>query len=160
MKAISELMLQKISKEDFLKQNNIVNIEEVIAKGLIAAYENKEAESVEVLLYLVFKFEVFNVEYVSIINKLLISDWHHQHENIVILLQKISCFESVDYLNSAIELHPQYLSWDDNYAFEIKCVRAIYHIGKEKSFSYLEKLCKHENSIIREMAQRQIKKLE
>lgn len=143
MKAISELMLQKISKEDFLKQNNIVNIEEVIAKGLIAAYENKDAESVEVLLYLVFKFEAFNVEYVNILDKLLISDWHHQH-----------------YLNSAIELHPQYLSWDDNYAFEIKCVRAIYHIGKEKSFSYLEKLCKHENSIIREMAQRQIKKLE
>ena len=109
------------------------------------------------LLYLVFKFEVFNVEYVNILDKLLISDWHHQHENIVILLQRISCFESVDYLNSAIELHPQYLSWDDNYAFEIKCVRAIYHIGKEKSFSYLEKLCKHENSIIREMAQRQIK---
>ena len=95
----------------------------------------------------------------DILDKLLISDWHYQHENIVLLLEKISCFESVDYLYNAIELHPLYLSWDDNYAFEVKCVRAIYYIGKEKSFSYLETLCKHENSIIREMAQRQIRKL-
>lgn len=159
MKAISELMLGKISKEYFLQQNNITRIEEVIEKELCIAYEKKDAEGVEKFLYLVFKFEVFYVDYVDILNKLLISDWHYQHENIVLLLEKISCFESVDYLYNAIELHPLYLSWDDNYTFEVKCVRAIYYIGKEKSFSYLENLCKHENSIIREMAQRQIRKL-
>lgn len=93
------------------------------------------------------------------LNKLLVSDWHYKHEDIVLLLQKISSIESVEYLYDAIELHPQYLAWDDNYAFEVKCVRAIYYIGKENSFSYLEKLSKHSNRVIREMAQRQIGKL-
>lgn len=81
-------------------------------------------------------------------------------EEIVTLLQKICSEKSIKYLYDAIELHPQYLEWDDNYAFEVKCVRAIYHIGKEKSFSYLEELCEHPNAVIREMAQRQLKKLQ
>ena len=64
------------------------------------------------------------------------------------------------YLYDAIELHPEYLEWDDSYAFELKCVRAISHIGMKKSYSYLEELCTHSNAVIREMAQRQLKKLQ
>lgn len=52
-----------------------------------------------------------------------------------------------------------YLSLYENYPFEIKCVRAIYYIGEEKSRSYLEELCKHDNDVIREMAKRQLSKL-
>lgn len=160
MKAISELMLGKISKTDFLQENDIIHIDEVIGKGLETAYEKKDVENIEDLIYLIFKFEVFNKEYVNILNKLLISEWHYKHEDIVILLQKISSEKSLKYLYDAIELHPEYLKWDDNYAFEVKCVRAIYHIGMEKSYSYLEKLCEHSNAVIREMAQRQLKKLQ
>ncbi len=93
-------------------------------------------------------------------SKLLISDWHYKHEDIATLLQKISSEKSIKYLYDAIELHPEYLEWDDNYAFEVKCVQAIYHIGMEKSYSYLEELCKHPNVVIRETAQRQLKKLQ
>ena len=160
MKAISELMLGKISKTDFLQENDIIHIEEVIEKGLETAYEKKDVENIENFLYLIFKFEVFNKEYVNILNKLLISDWHYKHEDIVTLLQKISLEKSIKYLYDAIELHPEYLEWDDNYAFEVKCVRAIYHIGMEKSYSYLEELCEHPNAVVREMAQRQLKKLQ
>ena len=46
--------------------------------------------------------------------------------------------KSIKYLYDAIELQPEYLEWDDNYAFEVKCVRAIYYIAKEKSYPYLE----------------------
>ncbi len=160
MKAISELMLGKISKTDFLQENDIIHIEDVIEKGLETAYEKKDVENTENFLYLIFKFEVFNKKYVNILNKLLISDWHYKHEDIVTLLQKISSEKSIKYLYDAIELHPEYLEWDDNYAFEVKCVRAIYHIGMEKSYSFLEELCKHTNAVIREMAQRQLKKLQ
>ena len=55
--------------------------------------------------------------------------------------------ESLEYLYNAMDLHLQYLEWDDNYAFEVKCVRAIYQIGKEKSVPY------------RKTAQRQIEKM-
>lgn len=81
------------------------------------------------------------------LNKLLISDWHQNNEDVVWLLQKISSDKSIEYLYDAIELHPQYLVWDDNYAFEVKCVRAIYYIGKEKAFPHLEKLLPFRNSV-------------
>ena len=88
MKAISELMLGKISKTDFLQENDIIHIEDVIEKGLETAYEKKDVENTENFLYLIFKFEVFNKKYVNILNKLLISDWHYKHEDIVTLCKK------------------------------------------------------------------------
>jgi len=160
MRAISELMLDKISKTEFLKLNGVTHIDEATKCGLEAAYEKRDAEKVEDFIYLIFKFEILNDKYVDILNNLLVSKWHYKHEDIVILLQKISSEKSIKYLYDAIELHPEYLEWDDNYAFEVKCVRAIYHIGMEKSYSYLEELCIHPNAVIRDMAQRQLKKLQ
>lgn len=135
---------------------------------MVAAFDSKDVERLEYLIYALFlwdervgqnKFHEFE-KFVDILNELLISTWHFKHEDIVILLQKICSEKSIKYLYDAIELHPEYLEWDDNYAFEVKCVRAIYHIGKEKSYLYLEELCEHPNAVIREMAQRQIKKLQ
>lgn len=159
MNVISKLMLGQISKEQFLEINAISDITDAIEKGLLEAYQSQNADNVEEFIYLTFAFEVFDVRNVDILNQLVVSDWHYKHEDIALLLQRISSLDSIEYLYDAIELRPQYLEWDDNYAFEVKCVRAIYYIGKEKSFSYLEKLCKHPNDVIREMAQRQIKKL-
>ncbi len=159
MNAISKLMLGQISKEQFLEINAISDISNTIVNGLLEAYQSKNADSVEEFIYLTFVFEFFDKRILDVAKRLLISDWHYKHEDITYILQKISSCESIKYLYKAIELQPQYLAWDDNYAFEVKCVRAIYYIGKEKSFSYLEKLCKHPNDVIREMAQRQIKKL-
>lgn len=157
---IPELMVGRITNDVFLQRNGIAKIEEVLKERLIVAYDQRDAASTETLIYLIFKFEVFgNEDYVSILNKLLLSDWHYQHENIALLLEKISCFDSVKCLYDAIHRHPSYLSEDENCAFEVKCVRAIYYIGKEKSVSYLEKLSTHENDIVRETAQRQLKKL-
>lgn len=159
MNAISKLMLGQISKEQFLEINAISDIANAIENGLLEAYQSQNADSVEEFVYLTFVFEIFDERIVDVVNKLLVSDWHYKHEDITWILQRISSAESIEYLYDAIKLRPQYLEWDDNYAFEVKCVRAIYHIGKEKAFSYLEKLCKHSNDIIREMAQRQLKKL-
>lgn len=159
MKDISKLMRNQITKEQFLAINDIVDIDNEIEERLQRAYQNQYSNEVEELVYLIFVYERFEARYVSVLNKLLISDWHFQHENIVLILQKISSVESMEYLYNAIGLHLQYLEWDDNYAFEVKCIRAIYHIGKERSRSYLDKLCKHPNRVIREMSQRQIKKM-
>lgn len=159
MKLISKLMLDQISKEEFLVENAILEIDEEILKGLNEAYQSRNANYVEEFVYLIFAFDVFEKKIVNILNELLLVNWHYKHEDIALALEKISSSKSLDFLYNAIELHPQYLSWDDNYAFEVKCVRAIYYIGKEKAYSYLEKLCNHKNSVIREMAQRQFKKL-
>lgn len=130
-------------------------------------FKSQDAMRLEYLIYALFFWNkqiggenVHGLEkFLDTLNELLVSDWHYKHEDITWLLQKISSVKSMEYLYDAIEVHPQYLEWDDNYAFEVKCVRAIYYIGREKSFPYLEKLCKHPNEVIREMAQRQMKKL-
>ena len=152
-------MLGQISKEQFLEINAISDIANAIENGFLEAYQSQNADSVEEVVYLTFVFEFFDERIVDVVNKLIVSDWHYKHEDIACILQRISSYKSIEYLYDAIELRPQYLDWDDNYAFELKCVRAIYYIGKEKSFSYLEKLCKHSNDTISEMAQRQLKKL-
>ena len=159
MKELKKLMLNKISKEEFLAINNILEIKIEVGSGLKNAYKNHDAERVDELMYLIFMYEAFELEYVDILNKLLVSEWHFQHENIVLALQKISSIDSLDYLYKAIELNLEYLLWDENHAFEIKCVRGIYYIGKEKGIPYLEKLCNHKCTAIKEMAQRQLKKL-
>ncbi len=160
MDEVIELMLGKISKEQFLEIRAISDITDTIEKGLFEAYQSQNSDKVEEFIYLVFIFEVFDERLLNILHYLLVCDWHYKHEDIVLLLQKISSVDSLKYLYNAIELRPQYLTLDNNnYAFEIKCVRAIYYIGKEKSFPYLEKLCASTNSVIREMAQRQIKKI-
>lgn len=159
MNAISKLMLGQFSKEQFLEINQISNISDLITNGLFDAYQSKNADMVEELIYLTFVFEFFDDKIVDVVNQLLVSDWHYKHEDITWILQRISSYESIKFLYDAIELHPQYLAWNDNYTFEVKCVRAIYHIGKEKAIPYLEKLCNHSNTVIREMAQRQIKKI-
>lgn len=158
MNEISKLMLGKISKEQFLEINGITDVAYLITNGLQEAYQSKDANRVDVFVYLAFVYEFFDERMVDVLNQLLISDWHYKHEDIALILQKISSWESIEYLYDAIELHPQYLIWDENNSFEVKCVRAIYYIGKDKALPYLEKLCNHSNGIIRDMAQRQRKK--
>ncbi len=159
MQAISKLMLGQISKEQFLEINKISDLPNTIVNGLHEAYQSKNADSVEEFIYLTFVFEFFDKRILDVSNRLLICDWHYKHEDIVWILQKISSCDSIEYLYKAIKLQLQYLAWDDNYTFEVKCVRAIYYIGKEKTFPYLKKLCNYPNCVIREMALKQIKKL-
>ena len=165
-----EYFKKQISLETLIEKIGIYESEfsNCLLQEMIIAFDSKDAERTGYLIYTLFlwyervgknKFHEFE-KFVAILNKLLISKWHCKHEDIVILLQKISSEKSIKYLYDAIELHPEYLEWDDNYAFEVKCVRAIFHIGMEKSYSYLEELCKHPNAVIREMAQRQLKKLQ
>lgn len=160
MKSITELMMGKITKEDFLAINNIVQIEQVIEDGLIEAYKNQDASNLEIIIYLIFVYDLYDKRYVDLLNKLILSDWHFQHENISMLLQEISDIESLPYLYEAVNTPPKYVLLDENCAFQVKCVRAIYYIGKEKSRTYLEALCKNKNTIIGDIAQRQFKKLQ
>lgn len=159
----------QVSLENFIEKLGIHDKDflDYFLCEMIEVSNLKDANMLEYFIYTLFLWEeqvgrddLHELEkYVGILNELLVSDWHYKHEDIALLLQKISSYESIEFLYKAIEIQPQYLEWDDNYAFEVKCVRAIYHIGKEKAIPYLEKLCNHSNAVIREMAQRQIKKI-
>lgn len=86
-------------------------------------------------------------------------DWHTKHEDIVFLLQELSQESSLSYLEKAVDMKLAYLEWDDNYAFEKRCIRAVFYIGKEKSREFLKKMTLSENEELRKLAVRKFNEL-
>lgn len=124
----------------------------------------KNSEHVDYLIYSMFVLEdIINIQnnhdYLDVFNKLLLEKWHNKHEDIVMLIQRINNFESVEFLFKAVYLKPDYLSWDDNYSFEKKCIHAIARIGKQDSIKYLSVLCDDANPIIKECSEKQLSRL-
>lgn len=145
----------KISDKDFLH---------VVHEKLDKDLDEQNSEMLEYHIYAVFLWE----ERVSagerkplasladILNRLLLCDWHKQHENIVTMLQKIFAESSVDVLYQAIYLPLEYLEWDDNLSFQKRCVRAIAAIRDARAIIALQRLAQEENEIIRELAERKL----
>lgn len=144
-------------QEDAFLQNLFDEIGNVV--------KDKNAERLEYLLHALFIWdEVVNnqpelVKCIDMINNLLLMDWHNQHENLVNLIQKISHASSLNYLEKAIEMKFVYMEWDDNYSFEKKCIRAIYHIGKNESVNILKRVMESDIEEISNMAKRELNKL-
>lgn len=158
--------LKKISYDEFvLKIISYYNeSEDSILNELLVSYDNMCSEKIDYLVYALFVLDdtIANFDinkYLNVLNKLIISSWHYKHEDIVQLLEKISNFESLNYLYQAVYLRLDYLSWDENYSFEKKCIYAISKIGKQKSLPYLKKICFDDNKILRECADEQMKKI-
>lgn len=159
----------KISEEILAKELKLsdkaflFSVHEKMEKDLV----EKEAQMLEYHVYSVFLWEAHvsreNSEtlasLVDILNRLLLCDWHKQHENIVILLQKISSESSVEILYQAIYLPLEYLKWDDNFSFQKRCVRAIAAIQGAQAIMALQKLAQDENEIIRGLAQRKLRSI-
>ncbi len=134
-------------------------------------YDLKDPEMIEFLLYALFLWDENQQQhqqqhnythlfcFEDILNKLLIADWHTQHEDIVWLLQNICDKNSVMYLYQAISLKPSYLDWDDNYAFPLKCIRAIGRIGGKEAIDCLVVLQNDPNPILADVAKRKLKEL-
>ena len=52
----------------------------------------------------------------------------------------------------AVHLRPQYLEWDDNYAFEVKCIWALGYIKNSEAEEVLEQLSKESNAVLSQNA--------
>ena len=157
----------KISVETLAEQLKLSdkNFPFVVQEKMEQDLSEKDAEMLEYHVYSLFLWKERTnpkereplVLFTDILNRLLLCDWHKQHEDIVNLLQEISAGSSVDVLYKAIYLKLSYLEWDDNFSFQKKCVRAINHIGGESARRYLELLGQEKNSIIRELAERKLR---
>lgn len=115
---------KKISYDEFvLKIISYYNeSEDSILNELLVSYDNMCSEKIDYLVYALFVLDdtIANFDinkYLNVLNKLIISSWHYKHEDIVQLLEKISSFESLNYLYQAVYLRLDYLSWDENYSF-------------------------------------------
>ena len=56
-------------------------------------------------------------------------------------------------------MHPQYLEWDDNYAFEVKCIWALGYIKNSEAEEVLEQVSKDTNRILSQNAKKQLGKI-
>lgn len=155
--------MNKISQEELLKEIEVSSpeFEKILKQELENVMLNKDRQRLEYLIYALFLAEerVDLSFYVGLLNELIICKWHEQHENIAILLQKIHLPSSVIYLQKAIYMHPQYLEWDDNYAFEVKCIWALGYIGNSEAQEVLEQVSKDTNKILSQNAEKQLGKM-
>ena len=160
---------KRISKETLIKELNMES--ELFFNNLLSDlelnYHLKDSEMIEFLIYALLLWEEYNYfenaihlhGFEDILNALLISDWHMQHETIVLILQKIQDKKSLEYIYKAIHLKLEYLEWDENFSFQVKCIRAIGRIGGKEAVEYLEILRNDSNQIIAHVAQRQFEKM-
>lgn len=159
---IEKLMLQKISKEEFLSLEKLDenSLRESVYKELDIAIDSKDAVRVDVLIYLSFKFDLLVEQMDEILIYLLGCDWHWQHENIAMLLQKLKAPSSVDVLYETALKKYGYLDYDESYALAVKCIWALGDIGTEYAKQKLQLLLNSDITIIQENAQKQINRLE
>lgn len=136
--------------------------EQFLLTEIVYAYKQEDAEMIEYLIFTIFLAEEkLNISsFLDILNKLILCKWHNKHEDIALLLQKIRGSESVEYLYKAIFLKPAYLEWDDNYAFEKKCIHAIAKCGNREAVDKLKLLVTNKNEIIRLCAEQQLQKVQ
>lgn len=136
--------------------------EQFLLTEIVHAYKQEDAEMIEYLIFTIFLAEEeLNISsFLDILNKLILCKWHNKHEDIALLLQKIRASESVEYLYKAIFLKPAYLEWDDNFAFEKKCIHAIAKCGNREAVDKLKLLLTNKNEIIRLCAEQQLQKVQ
>lgn len=123
---------------------------------LESAYNSKNDEDVEYALFIVFAFNLFSDAFLEILCNLIIVDWHFQHEDICLILQKIKSPNSVNALYKASLLNLEYLSYSDASPLARKCVWALGGIKTEESKEKLELLSKSDDELIRNTAKYQL----
>lgn len=161
IKFIRELMIGEITKDKFLELNSFdkTNLFNTFYKFLESATIRKSAYDIDIALYLIFLFDLVNEELLPLLNNLIISDWHEQHENIAIILQELRSPSSVENLFTAINKKYNYLDYDDSCALAVKCIWCLGDIGNDKAKDKLNILAKSSNVIISNNAVKQLKHL-
>lgn len=131
---------------------------EYIHDLLIAARNHKAPDLLEDAITLIFIFEGA-MDQIKELNELLLESWHYRHEDIASLLQDTKSPTSIEALNSAIMESFEYLDFDDSYSLAVKCIWALGAIGTSDAMGKLGELSKSDNTIIRDNATKQLKRL-
>lgn len=99
--------------------------ENFIQIGLKTSLTEKSDELLDDYLTIIFLYEVPFDSCIQLLNEMLVSDWHHQHENIALLLEKACDASSTEYLYNAAIAQFEYLEFDENNALAVKCIWAL-----------------------------------
>ncbi len=116
---------------------------------LETAYEEKNSSDVEGVMFIGFVLDAYNHEYIDILCKLSLADWHIKHEDIASLFQMLRAPETVEHV---YQLALSRFPCDYYYFYQtlpIKCTWALRDIGTPEAVEKLRLLAQHDNEIIR-----------
>ena len=152
---ILKLMMKQINLSEFLCQFGDGSGELDLCKELTIAREAKDAELVDLLLYLsaVVKFDYYDVD---ILNQLVTDPWHQKHEEIVRLLDHYRQPSSVNPLYEAALLNLDYRDYDEDFILANKCIRVLEKIQDQNAIEKMELLASADNELIRQYAQKHL----
>lgn len=155
---ILKLMMKQINLSEFLCQFGDGSGELDLCKELTIAREAKDAELVDLLLYLsaVVKFDYDDVD---ILNQLVTDTWHQKHEEIVRLLDHYRQPSSVNPLYKAALLNLDYRDYDEDFVLASKCIRALEKIQDQNAIEKMELLASADNELIRQYAQKHLNRV-
>lgn len=155
---ILKLMMKQINLSEFLCQFGDGSGELDLCKELTIAREAKDAELVDLLLYLsaVVKFDYYDVD---ILNQLVTDPWHQKHEEIVRLLDHYRQPSSVNPLYEAALLNLDYRDYDDDFILANKCIRVLEKIQDQNVIEKMELLASADNELIRQYAQKHLNRV-
>ncbi|ALB64666.1 hypothetical protein AFK62_00735 [Cronobacter condimenti 1330] len=157
-KLIISLMKKDMDYFEFSKSFNAEYGDIDICKELRLAYDLKDGQYVDLLLYLaaVIKFEFVCID---LLNDLIVSDWHQKHEELARLLQIYKSETSVESLYKAALLHLDYLEYDEDFILADNCIRGLAQINNPDAVEKLKLLYNIKNQSISNSAKKQLTKL-
>ena len=155
---ILKLMMKQVNLSEFLCQFGDGSGELDLCKELTIAREAKDAELVDLLLYLsaVVKFDYYDVD---ILNQLVTDPWHQKHEEIVRLLDHYRQPSSVNPLYEAALLNLDYRDYDEDFILANKCIRVLEKIQDQNAIEKMELLSEVDNALIRQYAQKHLNRI-
>ena len=130
-----QISFQQLQKE-FLK-NDDERIE-YIKTELEKAYNEKNGDSVYILISAIYMFKLYSEKFVDILCKLTKEEWHGKHEDIVFYLQQLELPSTIDCIYELATSNFEKYRWDDNFALVRKCCFALGDINTPKAKEKLE----------------------
>jgi hypothetical protein len=141
-KMILKLARREISKEDFLKEYpvDLIQYPLYFRDVLKTALLKKNPDDIEYTLIAAFYIGSL-YQYTSISRKLLLEDWHNQHENLVDILSSIVDEKNAKYFYQVLNSKYEYITNVEDFLVPVwvKCIWALGKIGTKEAKDYLEK---------------------
>jgi len=160
IKNVTSVIRNEISKEEFLQKNAIQSeqVPEIFSSALTNAYNNHDWQLVEYSLIFSFVYGIYPKQSGNILCKLILEDWHYQHENIALNLKEQKNPATVNCLFEAAQKKFEYLDYDDTFQLANKCISALGAIRDNIAIEKLNLLMKSKNKIIAEYATNEIER--
>jgi len=147
-------------KQGFLLKYPVDVTSDYIIGLLETAYFEQNADDVELSLYIGSSFGLIAENFTDILCKLVVADWHFQHENIASTLQILKDPKTIDSLYAAALLNLKYLEYSDVAPLARKCIWALSEIGTSEAKAKLKQLAGSDCEKVSDYALRQLKQLQ